>query len=159
MAKNNYYVKNKDLIWEIQEMRRTGKMSNTLGGYILRIVDGIGYRPNFCGYTYLDEMKSEAIIAVIKGIGNFDCERGNAFAYITQIAWNAFVACINKEKRKSKTKNTLFDVRMLIEDEYGENNTTAIDYSQYAKIEISETEESTEDLDEYIKECEYEETE
>lgn len=135
----NYYVKNKDLMIEIQKLKDTNVFPEKLGMYIMQIVDGLSHRPNFNGYTYLDEMKSEALLAVVKGIRNFDPYKyNNPFAYITQIAWNAFIAYINKEKTKSKTKNRLFDLKEKIEDEYGENMLQAIDYSPLACVIINE---------------------
>jgi hypothetical protein len=86
-TKCNYYVKNKDLIIEIEKLKSTNVFSDTLGKYIIQIVNGLSHRPNFNGYTYLEDMKSDAHVAIIKGLRNFDLEKSNnPFAYITQIA-------------------------------------------------------------------------
>ena len=67
--KNNYYVKNKDLLVEIEKLQQTNQFSDTLGKYIIQIVNGLSHRPNFNGYTYIEDMKSEAHVAIIKGEG------------------------------------------------------------------------------------------
>jgi hypothetical protein len=86
-TKINYYVKNKDLLIEIEKLQETNVFSDTLGRYIIRIVNGLSHRPNFSGYTYIEDMKSEAHVAIIKGLRNFNLEKSsNPFAYITQIA-------------------------------------------------------------------------
>lgn len=134
--KTNYYVKNKDLIIEIQKLQETNIFSDTLGKYIIQIVNGLSHRPNFNGYSYLDDMKSEAHVAIIKGLKNFNLEKSNnPFAYITQIAWNAFIAFIGHEKKKSKTKKRLFDLKEIIQEDDSMN---AINYSYYCEMEIFE---------------------
>lgn len=132
---NNYYVKNKDLLVEIAILQETKKFSPQLGKYIFSIVEGLSHRPNFNGYTYIDDMRSEAHVAVIRGLKNFKLEKSsNPFSYITQIAWNAFIAHINKEKRKAKTKKHLFDLKEEIQET---DAMKAIDYSTYASYEIT----------------------
>lgn len=131
MAKkpNNYYVKNKDLLIEISIYKQTEIFHNKLGSMILQIVDGLAHRPNFYGYTYIEDMKSEAHLAILKGLKNFDPNKSsNPFAYITQIGWNAFIAFINKEKKKSKIKNRLFDLQHIILEE---DDMSALNYSNY----------------------------
>lgn len=142
----NYYVKNKDLLIEIRKMNETGVFNDTLGKYVLQIVNGLSHRPNFNGYTYIDEMRSEATLAVVKGLKNFNLEKyDNPFAYITQIAWHAFIAYINKEKTKSKTKQRLFDLKEKIEDDFDEFSIKAIDYSLLAGVLITEEQKDNEE--------------
>lgn len=143
----NYYVKNKDLLIEIKKMNETGIFNDALGRYVIQIVNGLSHRPNFNGYTYIDEMRSEAILAVVKGLKNFNAEKyDNPFAYITQIAWHAFIAFINKEKTKSKTKKRLYELKEKIEDNFDEFSIKAIDYSILAGvIVISEDDEEKKD--------------
>lgn len=136
----NYYVKNKDLLVEIKILKDTEVFTEQLGRYVIKIINGLSHRPNFNGYTYIDEMRSEATLAVVKGLKNFNPEKyDNPFAYITQISWNAFIGYINKEKIKSKTKNRLFDLKDSLDQQCIELG--AIDYSPMADVIIIETEE------------------
>ena len=137
MSEDSYYVKNVDLLKEIVILKETGEFTNQLGKYIIKIVNGLSLRPNFCGYTYIDDMRSEAILSIVKGIKNFDLEKySNPFAYITQIAWNAFVFFINKEKKKSKVKGRIFDLKDSFEKEFYELK--AIDYSTMCNVIIKD---------------------
>lgn len=71
----------------------------------LKIVKGLGSKKNFSGYTYILDMKSEAIEHCVKYADRFNVEKSrNAFAYFTQISFNAFIQMINKEKKIAKLK-------------------------------------------------------
>jgi DNA-directed RNA polymerase specialized sigma subunit len=62
-------------------------------------------RPNWSGYTYIDDMISEAVYLCIKYAHNFKPDKSNnAFAYFTQYAHNGFLQYINREKKFSKFK-------------------------------------------------------
>ena len=65
----------------------------------------MAFKPNFSGYTFKDEMISDAIENCLIYINNFDPKKGNnPFAYYTQIAWYAFVRRINREQKQLMTK-------------------------------------------------------
>jgi DNA-directed RNA polymerase specialized sigma subunit len=70
-----------------------------LGILILSLVNHIAMKPNFSNYTYIDEMKSNAIITIWKGLNTFNPERtSEAFSYFTTTCFNAFIQIIEKEK-------------------------------------------------------------
>ena len=72
-----------------------------IGECFLKIANRLSYRPNFINYTYRDEMICDAIENCIQYIGNFNVEKSNnAFAYITQICYYAFLRRIQKEKKQ-----------------------------------------------------------
>ena len=76
-------------------------MSNYIGECIYKIATRLSTRPNFINYTYRDEMICDAIENCIQYIGNFNVEKSNnAFAYITQICYYAFLRRIQKEKKQ-----------------------------------------------------------
>lgn len=65
-----------------------------------KIVKGMASKRNFSGYTYIEDMKSEALEHCVKYADRFNIEKSqNAFAYFSQIAFNAFIQLINKEKK------------------------------------------------------------
>ena len=79
-------------------------MSPTLGQMIMTLVDGLAKKDNFRGYTYLDEMKSDAILDIISALNrkSFKLENNSSsFSYMTTIATNSFIARINKEKKQA----------------------------------------------------------
>lgn len=80
-------------------------MSNYIGECIIKIANGFARKPNFSGYTYKEEMVSDAIENCVMYVHNFNPEKSNsAFAYITQIVYYAFIRRIDKEKKQVKIK-------------------------------------------------------
>jgi hypothetical protein len=103
------YVTNAELLLEIQCMKDVGKMSERLGFMIKLIAENLAHKPNFSGYTYIDDMIGEAILTTVKYIKNFNpVKSSNPFAYITQICYNNYIAYINKQHRNSYIKDTLY---------------------------------------------------
>jgi hypothetical protein len=116
-----HYVSNKDFtaavadyVNQIQVNLSEGKeapqMSEYIGECIYKIATRLSTRPNFINYTYRDEMICDAIENCIQYIGNFKVEKSNnAFAYVTQICYYAFLRRIQKEKKQVyiKQKSTI----------------------------------------------------
>lgn len=81
-----------------------------IGHCILKIVDGLGSRPNFRNYTYLNEMKGDALVASVKAVHKFDidkCANGGAFAFITFCAWRFMVNRIKLEHKQQAIKESM----------------------------------------------------
>lgn len=109
---NEHYVNNKEFTQAVAEFNEKCKlaeskgktppqMSNYIGECIYKIATRLSTRPNFINYTYRDEMICDAIENCIQYIGNFNVEKSNnAFAYITQICYYAFLRRIQKEKKQ-----------------------------------------------------------
>ena len=109
---NEHYVNNKEFTQAVAEHNEAVKlavskgktppqMSNYIGECIYKIATRLSTRPNFINYTYRDEMICDAIENCIQYIGNFNVEKSNnAFAYITQICYYAFLRRIQKEKKQ-----------------------------------------------------------
>jgi len=109
---NEHYVNNKEFTQAVAEHNEAVKlaeskgktpprMSNYIGECIYKIATRLSTRPNFINYTYRDEMICDAIENCIQYIGNFNREKSdNAFAYITQICYYAFLRRIQKEKKQ-----------------------------------------------------------
>ena len=114
-----HYVNNKDFtaavaeyVSQINEAKAKEKtppqMSEYIGECIYKIATRLSTRPNFINYTYRDEMICDAIENCIQYIGNFNVEKSNnAFAYITQICYYAFLRRIQKEKKQVYIKQTV----------------------------------------------------
>ena len=109
---NEHYVNNKEFTAAVAEFNEKVKlaeskgktppqMSNYIGECIYKIATRLSTRPNFINYTYRDEMICDAIENCIQYIGNFNVEKSNnAFSYITQICYYAFLRRIQKEKKQ-----------------------------------------------------------
>ena len=107
-----HYVNNKEFtaavaeyVDEIKQAKLDGvekpRMSEYIGECIYKISTRLSTRPNFINYTYRDEMICDAIENCIQYLGNFNTEKSdNAFAYVTQICYYAFLRRIQKEKKQ-----------------------------------------------------------
>ena len=119
--KAEHYVNNKEFtaavaeyVAEIKQAKldevEKPRMSEYIGGCIYKISTRLSTRPNFINYTYRDEMICDAIENCIQYLGNFNTEKSNnAFAYVTQICYYAFLRRIQKEKKQVfiKQKSTM----------------------------------------------------
>lgn len=118
---NEHYVNNKDFtaavaeyVGQINEAKAKDKtppkMSEYIGECIYKIATRLSTRPNFINYTYRDEMICDAIENCIQYLGNFNVEKSNnAFAYVTQICYYAFLRRIQKEKKQVYIKQQAID--------------------------------------------------
>lgn len=117
--KKNNYISNKELYLHMKMHReallktRNGELkpriSNYVGQAIFLICNNLAKKPNFIGYTYKGDMISDAIVDCVAAVDNFDPEKtNNPFAYFTQIAWNAYIRRIHKEKKQTYIKHKNF---------------------------------------------------
>lgn len=87
------------------------------GVAIFNMTEAMGVRHNFSNYSYLDEMKSDAMIHCIKYLHNFNPNvnsekkaRPSAFSYINKIIWQSFTNRIMYEKREQYLKYVSFEL-------------------------------------------------
>ncbi len=83
------------------------------GHILLLVIKNLGAKPSFSGYTsnWKDDFMGNAIEKVILYVYNFDRrmlskrtgKESKAFAYLTQICFNAFIAVINERKKSEAT--------------------------------------------------------
>ena len=116
-AKPEHYVNNKEFTAAISEHNyavkqaiKDGKepprVSEYIGECIYKIATRLSTKPNFINYSYRDEMICDGIENCLQYINNFNPEKSqNAFAYITQIIYYAFLRRIQKEKKQAAIKH------------------------------------------------------
>lgn len=77
-----------------------------IGECFYKLANNLSKRPNFCLYTYKDEMVSDAVENCIMYIDNFDPtnKKQNPFGYFTKTCWYAFIRRIAKEKKQQYIK-------------------------------------------------------
>mgnify|MGYP006279491645 CR=1 FL=1 len=127
MAKaKNHYVNNKDLYQAMIDFKtktdlcRTNgdplpQVPNYVGICFLMICNKLSTKPNFVNYSYRDEMIADGIENCVAAAHSFDPDKSNnPFAYFTQIAWNAFIRRIAKEKKQAYVKHKNFEHSNLI---------------------------------------------
>lgn len=71
------------------------------------IIERLGRKGSFSGYSYLDMMKSDATLACLKALQGkkYKLNQGNPFAYFSMISHNAFVHRINLEHKENYVKH------------------------------------------------------
>ncbi len=116
MKTTTQYINNDDFLKALVEYKtaldvsksagqKKPRIPNYIGECFLKIAMNLAKRPNFCCYTYKDEMVSDAIENCLMYFENFDPAKStNPFAYFTQICWYAFVRRIAKEKKQQYVK-------------------------------------------------------
>ena len=126
MAKVKNYINNKTLYAAMIQYKNTLReaekenkpmpvVTKYIGESILLINKNLAKKPNFSGYTYIQEMISDGIIDCIAAVDNFNPDKtNNPFAYFTQIAWNAFIRRIQKEKKQTYIKHKNFENSFLM---------------------------------------------
>jgi DNA-directed RNA polymerase specialized sigma24 family protein len=116
-----HYVNNKDLYlamvaWKEKvelakpDGRRQPIIPDYVGTCFMLICNKLSTKPNFMNYSYRDEMVADAIENCVSAAHSFDPAKStNPFAYFTQIAWNAMLRRIAKEKKQSYVKHKNFE--------------------------------------------------
>ena len=119
-----HYVNNRDFYESIKTYKQklnensNTKIPNYVGICIFQICNRLAIKPNFSGYTYKDEMIADGIENCIQAINGFNPDRyQNPFAYFTQIAWNAFLRRIAKEKKEVYIKHKNMQQYFLFSEE------------------------------------------
>lgn len=88
-----------------------GRINNRLGQYFLLMVERYGRRGNFRGYSYLEELKGQALIQLSAvGLQFNEAKSQNGFAYVTTVMKNSFVKVLNTEKRQQKIRDDLIEM-------------------------------------------------
>jgi DNA-directed RNA polymerase specialized sigma24 family protein len=103
----------------------------------MAICNKLSTKPNFIGYSFRDEMIADAVENCIASVDGFNPEKSNnPFAYFTQIAWNAFIRRIQKEKKQQyiKHKNV---VNGMIISELDDETFSMIAGTKNASLEIT----------------------
>lgn len=144
MAKVRNYINNKTLyaamiqyknaLKEAEEKNKSKpQVSNYIGESILLICNNLAKKPNFSGYTYKQDMISDGIIDCIAAVDNFDPDKtNNPFAYFTQIAWNAFIRRIHKEKKQTYIKHKNFENSFLMNELWSDAENMHLKSNEYS---------------------------
>ena len=97
------------------------RIPEPIGNCFVMIATKLASKGNFVGYTYKDEMISDALENCVVAVHSFDPEKSkNPFAYFTQIIWYAFLRRIEKEKKQTYVKYKSLESLMIetsLEDE------------------------------------------
>lgn len=85
-----------------------GKLTDELAKMIFALVERYASKGNFSGYTYIDDMKSEALVHMCYVALKFnEAKSNNPFAYYTQIIKTILKSCLTTEKQHREVRDDL----------------------------------------------------
>lgn len=100
-----------------------GRTTDRLGAMYLKLVDKYGQKPNWRGYSYLEEMQAQALIQLSHaGLKFEESKSQNPFAYYTSTMKNSFLRILHEEK-----KNQLIRDELLMRDGHRPSHARAMD--------------------------------
>ena len=87
-----------------------GSITDKLARMIMLMVNKYGQRSNWRGYTYLDEMKGQALLQLSQMALQFnEAKSNNPFSYYTQSISNSFTYIFNTEKKNQNIRDDLLE--------------------------------------------------
>jgi hypothetical protein len=87
-----------------------GQITNTLAKMFMLLVERYAERSNWRGYTYIDEMKGQALLQLShRGLQFEEMKSNNPFAYFTAVLTNSFTRVLNIEKNNQNLRDNLLE--------------------------------------------------
>jgi hypothetical protein len=130
-----------------------GRITEELGKMFLMLAERYAQRSNWRGYTYVDEMKGQAILQLSQiGLQFDESKSENPFAYYTAAVTNSFTRVLNIEKRNQNIRDDILEENGLTpsftrqtQQDYAEE--TARQAALYKGMRNVKREETTEEED------------
>jgi hypothetical protein len=87
-----------------------GRITENLGKMYIKLSERYAQRSNWRGYTYIDEMKGQAILQLSQiGLQFDESKSENPFAYYTAAVTNSFTRILNVEKKNQNIRDDLLE--------------------------------------------------
>jgi hypothetical protein len=87
-----------------------GRITENLGRMFIKLSERYAQRSNWRGYTYVDEMKGQAILQLSQiGLQFDESKSENPFAYYTAAVTNSFTRILNIEKKNQNIRDDLLE--------------------------------------------------
>ena len=113
-----------------------GKMTNQLAMMYMKLCERYGTRANWRGYTYNDEMQSQALMQLSQiGLQFDESKSDNPFAYYTAAITNSFTRILNIEKKNQSIRDDLLELNNMMPSftRQNENTTSTASYKKRMK--------------------------
>jgi hypothetical protein len=113
-----------------------GKMTNQLAMMYMKLCERYGTRANWRGYTYNDEMQSQALMQLSQiGLQFDESKSDNPFAYYTAAITNSFTRILNIEKKNQAIRDDLLEFNNMMPSftRQNENETSGPSYKKKMK--------------------------
>jgi hypothetical protein len=119
-----------------------GKMTNKLALMYMKLCERYGTRSNWRGYTYNDEMQSQALMQLSQiGLQFDESKSDNPFAYYTAAITNSFTRILNIEKKNQNIRDDILEMEGMMPS-----------YTRQAKNEAEQLEIQQNNADEILAE-------
>jgi len=90
--------------------RDHGRITEGLGRMFIKLSERYAQRSNWRGYTYIDEMKGQAILQLSQiGLQFDESKSENPFAYYTAAVTNSFTRILNLEKKNQNIRDDMLE--------------------------------------------------
>lgn len=87
-----------------------GRITENLGKMYIKLSERYAQRSNWRGYTYVEEMKGQAILQLSQiGLQFDESKSENPFAYYTAAVTNSFTRVLNLEKKSQNIRDDLLE--------------------------------------------------
>jgi len=91
-----------------------GRITENLGRMFIKLSERYAQRSNWRGYTYVEEMKGQAILQLSQiGLQFDESKSENPFAYYTAAVTNSFTRVLNLEKKNQNIRDDLLETAGL----------------------------------------------
>lgn len=128
-----------------------GRITENLGRMFIKLSERYAQRSNWRGYTYVDEMRGQAILQLSQiGLQFDESKSENPFAYYTAAVTNSFTRILNIEKKNQNIRDDMLEQAGLTpsltrqySQEYAEE--IARQAELYKNIRIPKSEEDSEE--------------
>lgn len=88
-----------------------GQMTPKLATMFMKLCDRYATRSNWRGYTYNDEMRSQALLQLSQvGLQFNEMKGSNPFAYYTAVITNSFTRVLNVEKKNQNIRDDILEM-------------------------------------------------
>lgn len=102
------YLSNKELLLEFNKSVEVGRMTDRLAHMLQLLTHRISKKGNFSNYTYIEDMRSYALVMLMTTWDRFKPERSeNPFSYYTTCITHSFVQYLNQEKRQRNIRDQI----------------------------------------------------
>lgn len=105
-----HYVTNAEILPEILECKKTGKLSSKLSKMLWMIAERYSYSPSFANYSFREDMVSFAVMNLCANWYKFDESRSdspNPFAFYTTAVYRSFLQYLADEKKQRNIRDEL----------------------------------------------------
>lgn len=117
---SNHYLNNEDLLREVKLSKEIQDkhpdwtpgqcLTRNLVYMLITLVDNYSSKASFRNYSYLEDMKAEALMALCNNALKFDADNySRPFSYFSKIIYFSFLTSLDKEKKVRNLRDKLME--------------------------------------------------